>query len=71
MITSDISSSQTRPISSLGQLYYRQQSKTFLEADATTATTASKVMLSQFDPSSFEFPGDMTYERYLQNRSVV
>lgn len=69
MNTSDIVSSYTRPLSSLGQLYYRQHSKEFLSADSTTNYSSSKGMMSLFD-SSFEFPGDMTYERYLQNRSV-
>lgn len=71
MKTSDIISRDSRPASTLSNLYYRPETKDVLAAHLNVSSTGSSTPASNYlDLSQFEFIGDRTYARYLQTRSA-
>jgi hypothetical protein len=68
MKSSDIATPRERPASVLSGLYYRQQTDEFLTA-VSSVGAASRTLISH-NTSVYEFPGDVTYARYLSSKVV-
>ena len=61
-----------RPMNPLARNVYRTRSKEVMEAESRVALLRRTVYLSSLlDETRYEFPGDKTYQRYLQNKGVI
>ena len=71
MNTSDITSPYQQPLSPIAQTRYRPKSDDFLAADvsANSSTYSDSARLA-LDTSRYEFPGDVTYQKYLSSRRL-
>lgn len=68
MITSEISSSESRPASPMSIKSYRASSREIVAAAARSgARLPSSLSRQKFDTSRYEFPGDRTLDRYLRS----
>jgi hypothetical protein len=71
MKTVDIVDLSRRPASPLSGVLYSQRSKAVLEAlHRSGANMAAGLSTTRADTSVYEFPGDLTYLRYLNGGHV-
>lgn len=67
MITSDVNSSALRPASPGAATSYRSASREIVAAAVRAQIAYPKPpSLKRLDTSRYEFPGDRTYQRYLE-----
>ena len=72
MKTSDTTSGGARPLTTMSSLYYRQRPKDVMGAATRIDVNQSlSIPSSYLDSSQYEFPGDRTYQRYLDSRTGV
>ena len=70
MQTSDITPTSARPLSDIADVNYRSLDKATAEAKGRTTGVAITGPL-RIDRSSYEFPGDRTYENYLSSKGAI
>jgi hypothetical protein len=71
MKTSDITSQGSRPLAVVLESYYRTKTDDVLVAELNTGIVNVNVNVSYlYSTAQYEFPGDLTYQRYLLGREV-
>jgi hypothetical protein len=68
MNTSDLVSIGSRPLQPNDKQTYTKEPKEVLLAKLSATFSMPSEPIKRYETYQFEFPGDRTYERYLENR---